>query len=152
MAVQSAPQTIQTTRFGTLQFAPERVIRVLGGLIGFPQYESFFIFDPTGQGKMVWLQSAEEGSLAFPLLDPSAVWPDYLPEVAAEDLAALQLATLDEVIVMAVMVLHQQHEQITANLLAPLVINPAARLGKQVLLDPDRYSTKAPVFASVREA
>ncbi len=34
----------------------------------------------------------------------------------------------------------------TANLQAPLVINPATRLGKQVILTDERFSLRHPVF------
>ena len=34
----------------------------------------------------------------------------------------------------------------TANLQAPLVVNPASRIGKQVILTDERFSLRHPVF------
>ena len=39
----------------------------------------------------------------------------------------------------------------TANLLAPLLINPEKRLGRQVIVSDPKYTTKHQVFAALQD-
>jgi flagellar assembly factor FliW len=86
-----------------------------------------------------WLQSIEEGSLAFLLADPFPLVPEYDAElpVAAEghDVAALAIVTLPR----------ESREPATMNLQAPLCLDLTTREGAQVLQSGDRWSVRHPI-------
>ncbi|HET7771782.1 MAG TPA: flagellar assembly protein FliW, partial [Chloroflexota bacterium] len=67
-----------------------------------------------------WLQSLDEPALAFLVVDPALVDPTYDPDLPAGDR-------------WVIITLRQQPEASTVNLLAPVVIDPAARTGQQIV-------------------
>ena len=47
------------------------------GLLGFAKYKQFVVIDHTEESPFKWLQSVEEGSLAFIITDPLFFVADY---------------------------------------------------------------------------
>ena len=92
----------------------------------------------------------DETSLGFVILDPRVPFVDYDPVFTPEDLEGLEASSADELVLLCVVTVPQDVKQMTANLLAPLVINPAKRLGKQVIISDPKYTTKHQVFSALR--
>jgi flagellar assembly factor FliW len=133
-------QTIHSTRFGALTYEEEAVIRFPDGLPGFDDALRFVAVPQGEDSPFVWLQSLEREDLAFLLLAPAAVFPDYRPGVG-EDAPGVTLwviATIPP----------GRPREMTANLLGPLVIDEPARVGRQVVLEADRYNTRHAVFSA----
>lgn len=85
--------------------------------------------------------------MAFVLMDPLLLIPDYVLNIPPEDRALLAIeASGNGVQAWAVVTIgRQEPPEITANLLAPLVVNPGARLGKQIVLLDSPYAIRHPV-------
>lgn len=139
--------TIQTTRFGALTVREEEVLAFPEGLLGFAGMTRFVLFpNPTG-GPLWWLQSAEDGSLAFIVCKPQLFKPDYRISVHPKDLEGLELERIEDGEVYCIMVVPPDNPRgMTANLQGPLIVNPRRRLAKQVVLVSVDYGTKYRVF------
>ena len=87
----------------------------------------------------MWLQSTEAGELAFILMDPRAVVPDYEIRVGAQELVELAVNDAKELDVYTLVVVPQDPKQIRTNLKAPILINAKQRLGKQTILERSKY-------------
>ncbi len=141
---------VGTTRFGELEIDLDKIIRFEGGLFGFPTTQRFILLDPGGPGSapsqgrgwLRWLQSVDDRDLAFVVLDPTFFRPDYELSVEQETLARLELGSTEEGIVLVVATVPETPREITANLKAPILLNPHRRLAQQVILDDPRYSTR----------
>jgi len=140
---------VVTKRFGTLEVDPENIVTFPEGLIGFPDCTDFVVVDYQVAGDCVrWLQSVTEPALGFVTLDPKAVFPDYDPEFCPQDLEPLE-AKPDELVLLAVVTVPTDIRRMTANLQAPLVINPKKRVGRQVITTSPEYTTKHYVFSAL---
>ena len=95
-----------------------------------------------------WLQAVGEPALGFVTLDPKAVFPDYDPEFCPQDLAPL-MAEPDELVLLSVVTVPSDVRQMTANLQAPLVIDPRNRLARQVIVSSPEYTTRHYVFSAL---
>ena len=131
---------VQTTRFGPVEVPDEAVLVFPEGLIGFESCTRFAIVDRQEGRAVWWLQSLDAPEVAFILTDPAAVVPQYAPALQPTDLDELGLESVSEAEVHVMLVVPSDPKTITANLLGPLVINPAKRLGKQVVLFNSGYS------------
>ncbi len=141
---------VQTKRFGPLDIDPSRVINFPNGLIGFPEYQDYVILDfGGGDSVLQWLQSVKEPSLGFVTLALYEAFPDYDPEFCPSDLSHLQGESPNDLITLGVVTVPADIRKMTANLQAPLVINPVKRLGKQVIVTSSEYSTKHQVFQTI---
>jgi flagellar assembly factor FliW len=94
----------------------------------------------------MWLQSVDNGALAFVLVDPLLFKPDYKVEIGPEDAKDLGLKNGGNAAqIMAIVNISTRGKdgkptEITANLLGPIVINVQKRLAKQVVLYDSQYS------------
>jgi flagellar assembly factor FliW len=138
---------IDTSRFGTLTVDERDVLSLPEGIIGFPGLTRFIIFRHKEGSPFLWLQSLEEGDLAFVLMDPLLLLPDYELNITPEDTAVLGMESPDNSVQAwaVVNIGRQEPPEITANLLAPVVVNPGARLGKQIVMLDRPYAIRHPV-------
>jgi flagellar assembly factor FliW len=138
---------IETSRFGSIDPPEDKIIRIPSGLFGFPESERFTLFEHKEGSPFLWLQSVDNGSLAFVLIDPQRVKSDYEIHLTPQDMEELQLTDALDGIQTLVIVNITPGEQmdLTANLLGPLVFNVKKRLGKQIVLEEGKYSLRHPI-------
>ncbi len=77
------------------------------------------------------------------------VFPNYdiiLPKSAQDK---LKIEDEKDVAIYSIVVVPEDMEKMTTNLSGPIVINAEKKLGKQVILDDDRYTTKHYVFSKI---
>jgi flagellar assembly factor FliW len=84
---------------------------------------------------VAWLQSVQRSKIALPLVSPRRFLPDYHIRVAQAELGLLEV---DDVrAVQVVVIAGRSDHSMTLNLKAPLLINMARRLGRQVVTNGD---------------
>jgi flagellar assembly factor FliW len=129
---------VETTRFGAIAYEPGDVITFTQPILGFNAYRRFLML-PGPSPFLHWLQSTEAGELAFILMDPCSVVPDYSASVSKHDLAELAADDVSELEVHTIVVVPPDPSKIRTNLKAPVLLHRAQRLGKQVVLDRSDY-------------
>ena len=130
---------LATTRFGTIEVDPQSVITFTQPIIGFQEYRRFILLPgPPGSG-VVWLQSTDSGELAFLLIDPAQVLPEYTVSLSSHELSELAVSCVEELEVYTLLVVPEDPAQVRTNLKAPVLINAKQRLGKQAVLDKSDY-------------
>jgi flagellar assembly factor FliW len=138
---------ITTSRFGELDIDAARVLTFIEGILGFPQYLKYVLLDHDKNTPFKWLQSIENGELAFVLIDPLTVLPDYRAEVRQEDIDALQITGLERAVALCIVNIGPGAASVTANLLGPIIINPESMLARQIVLMTSQYSIQHDLLA-----
>jgi flagellar assembly factor FliW len=133
---------VNTTRFGVIEVDDDALISMPEGMIGMSENRSYCLIDHQPESVFKWLQSTHDPDLAFLVIDPSDVVEDYEIVLPDWDVEFLQLRDTGEAVVMATVTIDTEAETVSSNLLAPVVINARTRLGRQVILDSDRYGVK----------
>ncbi len=140
---------IETTRFGAISVDENRVITFPEGLPGFEEHRRFMIVphpsaSDSGGVAFQWLQSVEDGTLAFLAMEPSEVFPNYAPRVPAAELEAISVGEKKAAPCLYTLLTVPKGNPcgITANLMAPVVVNHASRLAKQVVVSGDDYGLR----------
>jgi len=140
---------IETSRFGALSVDTPKTLTFPDGLPGFEDCRLFMLLPhhtvEGGKGSpFVWLQSLERGDLAFLAIEPHQVFPDYAPRVPRAELDSLcftEEAALPQLFTLLT-VPAGDPAGITANLMAPILINSSKRVAKQVVLNTDQYGLR----------
>ena len=140
-------ETIHTTRFGTLPVDESRVLTFPDGLPGFETCRAFVLVPhPVADGAVPspfqWLQSTEDGGLAFLAIDPVLVFPNYAPRLPSSELSALELEDGPPRLFALLTVPKGDPRGITANLMAPVVVNAARGLARQVVVNGDEWGLR----------
>lgn len=134
---------VYSNRFGSLDVAEEALVTFPSGLVGFPSHRRFVVLDVEDTLEYQWLQSADEPSLAFVLVDMQVLNTDYQVEISDDSLRELEVHAADSLSLLAVVTIPADAPQrASANLRAPIVVNLRTRKGKQVILHesiPIRY-------------
>ena len=133
---------IETSRFGTLDIDDSMVFNFPMGLLGFAKLKKYIVIDHTEDSPFKWLQSCEEPSLAFIITDPVFFRSDYRVTVRRSELTMLNVADDEELVVSVIMTIPDNPQDMSANLLAPLIFNMANRHGMQYVLTNSNYPVK----------
>jgi len=132
-----------TSRFGNVEIPDEHILTFHSGLIGFTEHKRYSLLgDARGIGYQ-WLQSLDDGSIAFVVVEPGVIKPDYHVEIQDDALHDIEFQNGDDVVVLSIVTIPpDEPEKATANLQGPLVINATRNRGKQIILNesyPIRY-------------
>ncbi|MBN2420148.1 MAG: flagellar assembly protein FliW [Deltaproteobacteria bacterium] len=137
---------LKTTRFGEVDIDENRVIHFSEGLIGFPEDKKYVILEHRPDSPFMWLQSFTSPGLAFVIMNPFLAYPDYLKDISPEDENAMKPAGNDTIMIFTIVTIPQgKAGESTTNLMGPLVIDPEAKEGKQVILANYNYSHRHPL-------
>ncbi|PKK92001.1 MAG: flagellar assembly protein FliW [Candidatus Wallbacteria bacterium HGW-Wallbacteria-1] len=124
---------VTTTRFGDIEVAADTVITFREGLLGFADSHRFTILSGDEDSLFKWLQSVEDGSLAFIVIEPDLFMEDYSIDLSESDVKGLEIENPEDVNVLTLVTVPSNPQEISANLQGPLVINSRKLLGKQVI-------------------
>jgi flagellar assembly factor FliW len=132
---------LSTKYFGEIDYENEEVIFFPEGVFGFENEKKYLLirFDDNND-TLLSLQSVDTPTLAFVVVNPFRMMPDYEPYVPSADMEQLSVNNQENVAIYSIAVVGDDMGQTKVNLKAPLVINPATRTGRQVILDDPRYS------------
>ena len=130
---------LRTTRFGDMDIPDASIITFTQPIIGFQEYRRFVLRPGPADSAVTWLQSTESGELAFLLMNPRDVVPDYRVSLGQHELAELAVAAVSELEIYTILVVSEDIAKVRTNLKAPVLINPRQRLGKQTVLERSDY-------------
>ena len=133
----------ETARFGVIDVDADLVVTFSEGLIGFENCREYVVVRHDDNSPFRWLQSLDLPGVAFPIVEPNSFRPDYAPTISDSDARTLNLKRdTPTLLFVTVSVPGHDPRALTANLLAPLVINGEARQGKQVIVQDDGFTTR----------
>ena len=145
-----SPISVPSQALGAIEVRPESVIAMVEPLAGFPDTTQYALIEHTRQGgsaagSVFWLQAVERPFHAFVVTDPWGVHPEYAPEISDADAQQLGLTSFEDARVFGILTVPRNPSEITINLRAPVLVNVAQRLAKQVVVLNDQYSTRHPM-------
>ncbi len=132
----AAPAPLATTP----AVPPVQAITLAEPLPGFPGHRDYVLVAADPDGLLFWLQSRAREGPRFLAVPPGPFFPDYVPVLPAAVRRGLALADAGEArLYCLVTVLDGDVATATANLRAPVVVNPATARGRQVVLADGGY-------------
>ena len=130
----------QTGYYGETEYNPSDLVVVAEGFFGFPELKQFLPLRlDEDNDSLLLMQSVENSQVAFVVIAPTTLCPDYSPELEAEDLASLEAESSNELSYYAVCVIKNNYLEDTVNLKCPLAINPKTKAARQVILENTNY-------------
>lgn len=143
---------IKTTRFGEIEEDEGKIVRFAAGLPAFEDEHEFIIVPYDEESPYVFLQSVTTPDLAFLMTIPFIFFPDYEFRLEDDVLKSLALESQEDLLLYTLLTIPGSDiREMTANLLAPIVINSRTNEGRQVVLDKSSYCTKHKLFAKKAE-
>lgn len=133
---------VKTKFHGAIKLLDENVITFLGGIPGFQDESQFAVLPIEGDNTFLILQSLNTTELAFVIVNPFHYFPEYNFTLEDHIVEKLNITSTEDVLVYSVLTIQEPFANTTANLQAPIIINTKEKLGKQVILNSDTYTTR----------
>jgi flagellar assembly factor FliW len=111
----------------------ENIIHLPLGLLGFESIKKYILLSAPEDAPFHWLQVLHDAHLAFLVLSPFEVLPNYEMTLGDEDAEFLNLASPQDALVYNIVTL-RPGAAATINLKGPIVMNRYTLIGKQVVL------------------
>ncbi|MDT8445488.1 MAG: flagellar assembly protein FliW [bacterium] len=138
----------ETTRFGMIEVEHEDIVIFPEGPLGFPDCTRFTLVEEERSQPFMMLQSLDNPALAFVVVDPLVVRPDYHFNVTMNDLKLIKAEDTDNLVVYCIVTMAKEVADVTVNLQGPLVINSDAHIGHQYVLIDSDYTTREALITS----
>ena len=134
---------IRTRDYGEVEVDAASIINFDDGIIGFEECHDYILLDGgDDMSPFKCLQSIDDCDLAFMLLDPFVVRPDYEAEIGDDAAARLSIDSDEDIAVFVIVVVPDDVKQMSFNLKAPIIINARAKKGAQYIVDNGDYSVR----------
>jgi flagellar assembly factor FliW len=139
--------TVHSPVLGRLDIGADQVLHFVEPIAGFPGCTRYALLPYALAGRidpaMGWLQAMDAPLHTFLVTDPWSAVSEYQPEIADGDIAAVSAQALTDASLLAILTVSRVDRALTANLQAPLLVNLAGGLAKQVLLlNSESYTTR----------
>ena len=134
---------MESDRLGVLEIDESSIIDVPDGLLGFDERHRFVLIPADEIGAYSWLHALDDPELAFLVVVPNFFFPDYAPELTDDEVEVLGLSDPDAAQVLCIVTISD--DQVTANLLGPLVLNVETKVARQVVLADQDFSVRTPL-------
>jgi len=137
---------LHSTRFGDMEVAEEQILDFPHGVPGFPAEKQFVFLDYQPDSPFYFLQSVLDADLTFLLIDPFAFFNDY--EFAMDDALAEEIGVTRDnpPTIFNIATVKGKLENMTVNLVAPVIVNTRDRKAVQIVLEKTDYATRYPLF------
>lgn len=137
---------IATTRFGEIEIEEKKIITMPLGLLGFPENKRFVLFQHKENSPFFWYQSLDDPSLAFVITNPILFKPDYQvnSEAILHDMKWSHESDLDLFVIVTIP--QGRPQDMTANLIGPILVNLNTREAVQMIIADTAYTHKYPLL------
>ncbi len=142
---------VNTTRFGPIEISSEDLLDFSEGLLGFNDLEKFVLLDDPNDEIFAWLQSCDEPSIAFPVLEPELFEDNYKLELSKSDLQSLGASDESGLRSFCIITIPEDPARMTANLKAPVVVNIEKRRARQCVLQNNKLEIREPIFTKLQQ-
>jgi flagellar assembly factor FliW len=125
--------------------AIKRNINFRFGLPGFENLTKFQIVNLADYYPFSSLQSLEEPDVKMLILNIKSLDIAQQINIPRAELQKIELADAQKPDIFTILRINHQHRKLTANVTAPLIVNPKKEIGMQVILDNETLSMEYPV-------
>lgn len=133
-----------STRFGEVEYDPQKSIHFPNGLLGFEALHDFIVMPQKKEGLLFWIQSIDDPQVAFVVTDPTNFFLEYKIVPEKNEWQKLGIKKGGEYCVLAVVTVPPDR-RITLNLVAPILFAPQTKRALQVIVDNSPYNVRTPI-------
>ena len=139
---------VNTLRFGEIEIDEKKILHFKEGIPAFEEEHEFILIPFEDDSPFIFMQSLKTPELAFLITSPFIFFPDYTFEIGDAATDALKAKEREDLAIYSILTVpNGEIKKMTANLLAPLIINSKNNEAMQLVLDKSPYQTKHALFS-----
>ncbi|MCI1965302.1 MAG: flagellar assembly protein FliW [Oscillospiraceae bacterium] len=125
---------------------PKNIIRFQDGIYGFESVKEFILLQQDKEQTIWSLQAADAPYPSLIAVNPFLLFPDYSPSLSQADLTLLGNPKQGDLCFLAIAVIKRNLKESVVNLKSPVVINVTDKIGRQIILENNRYPVRCRLF------
>ena len=139
-----------TPQLGVIKYQKKEIILFPEGLYGFNHLGEFLLVRREKDTLFSYLQSITDVNITFIVIPPKEIVKDYNLILAKTDMEKIQVKSETDFQYYVIITIPKNIEEISANLLGPVVINTHLNIGAQFISQNVEYSTKYKILPQVQ--
>ena len=125
----------------------DQILTFPQGLLGFESHHEFVLLSIPENDHFKFLQDTKNTYISFLLVNPWDFFNDYEIKLPKEELLKIGIESDEhKPNIYNIVTLGKTFQESTSNLLAPIVLNPIDKKGKQFVLNDSEYTTRHKLF------
>lgn len=137
--------TVKNINLGEFNVNDSQRIIFNEGIFGFEHIKEYYLID-ANLAPFMLLQSIEDEAIGFIVCDPFIFFPDYEFDLSEDAKDFLELKNSSDLLVLIIVTLSDKIEEVTANLVGPVIINIKSHKAMQYIVNNSKYTTKHSLF------
>jgi len=137
--------TIKNINLGSFKVNDTQKLQFEEGIFGFEHIKEYYLID-ANLAPFMLLQSTEDESIGFIVCDPFLFFPDYEFDLSDDARNVLSLKDSSDLLVLIIVTLSDKIEEVSANLIGPIIINIKTHKAMQYIVNNPKYNTKHLLF------
>lgn len=137
---------VKTREYGEIQVSEENKIIFQKPIFGFEELKEYYLIPLEEPEQFTLLQSADHMDISFILTQPRLFISDYILDIDDNDASLLSITNHEDIVDYAIVTIPQNIEDITMNILGPIVVNSSNNHAVQSISNCTHYSTKCRLF------
>ncbi len=137
---------IKNINLGSFKVDESQKISFDEGIFGFEHIKEYYLID-ANLAPFMLLQSLEDEAIGFIVCDPFLFFSDYEFDLSDEAKNLLELEKSTDLLVLVIVTLSDKIEEVSANLVGPIVINIKTHKAMQYIVNNPKYTTKHYIFS-----
>ncbi len=127
---------LETKPFGEIEIDERQRINFPQGILGFENIKEYALLNAK-QWPFYWLQSVDVPDLAFILIDPKIIRPDYTADVDGgySENFSDPVADKENMLIFAIVTIPEDQKKMSANLQGPVIINREKKTWEAVYIN-----------------
>ncbi len=124
------------------------------GLFGFPEIRSMELVFDKDELPFMWLREQKQDGLAFVVLEPAGIVPNYSVEISDDDVKVLGITGSEDTMILNIVTISPDHPgKISLNLVGPIIVNRQTLVAKQCIIsNHEQYSARHMIEVGENEA
>ena len=137
---------VKTKEYGDIQVSDENKIVFQKPIFGFEHLKEYYLILLDEPEQFSLLQSKDDENISFMLTQPRMFVSDYILDIDDMDAELLEIEDHKDIVDYAIVTIPEQIEDVTMNILGPIVINNKNNFAVQSISNTPHYSTKCRLF------
>lgn len=134
---------LKTKYFGEMEYTEKEQMHLMQGLFGFEEEKDFVLIHFSDDNDdLLCLQSTKTANLAFIVMNPFSLDPEYHPLPSEQEVQKLHVESEQELYYYVICVVRDDAAATTVNLKCPILLNPKTNIGLQIILSQDEYQMR----------
>jgi len=133
------------------ELKPETIFSFPNGIPAFEDIKQYVFLTNENVRPFMFMQALNTSNLSFVCIDSFMICPGYEVQIPESVVEFIKFDQPEDALILSFVTLKPEIEDITANLMSPIVINTKNLLGQQIIPEQSRFPVRYKIWESIEE-